>query len=214
MSVADVIEKNEENTSIVQKKISFEQLKRESMIAREQMKLKSQERFNIAYAEARDAVLKNIVRLHDPENLSEKEKKDMQIILYEFEWVQEKDSNHDGNGVQTVFHGGVRLLDILTKGWKIFKNMLEESCEEGEETKSCHFGYYQKFDESRNMTKWFIFINWNPDKKEYKYDENRSSHKNTGRGYSSGRGNYGGGRGGGRGFGRSSERTSSIHDSL
>jgi len=208
MSDADVVEKNDEIPPIVQEKISFEELNRETMIAREEKKIKSQERFNIAYAEARDIIVKNYT-----DKLKEAASQGRtQATLYEFEWIQEKDSNHDGNGIQTVFHGGVRLLDILTKGWKIFKNMLEEYFNEGEELKPYHCGYYKKFDESRNMTKWFIFINWDTNKKEYKYDEHRSSHKNTGRGYG-GRGNYNG-RGGGRGFGRSSERTSSTRESL
>ena len=199
-----------EDVPIVQKKISFEELNRETMIAREEKKIKYQERFNIAYAEARDAVLKDYSeKLKDAASEGR-----TQATLYEFEWVQEKDSNHDENGVQTVFHGGVRLLDILTKGWKIFKNMLEEYFNEDEETKPYHCGYFKKFDESKNTTKWFIFVNWDTAKKEYKYDEHRLSNKNSGRGYG-GRGNYGGrGGGNGRGFGRTSERTSSTRDSL
>lgn len=160
-------------------KISFEELNRETMIAREEKKMKAQERYNIAYAEARDKITEgNVEKLKDASSQGKS-----QAILYEFEWVPEKTKEFDENGIQTVFHGNVRLLDILTKGWKIFKNMLEEYFNAGEEEKPYHCGYFKKFDEDKNITKWYIFVSWDTSRKEYKYDDRRTSYKSGGRGH-------------------------------
>ena len=140
-------EQNQEGTQDVSnssKKISFEELNRETMIAREERKMKAQERYNIAYAEARDKIIEgNVEKLKEASSQGKS-----QAILYEFEWVAEKTKEFDENGIQTVFHGNVRLLDILTKGWKIFKNMLEEYFNADEEEKPYHCGYFKKFDEN------------------------------------------------------------------
>jgi hypothetical protein len=156
-----------ENTSEMEpkkasSKISFEELNRETMIAKEEKKLKNQERFNAAYIEA----LNTIVNNYDEKLKEAASNGRTQAILYEFEWTPDRSKEFDNHGVKITFQGNVKLLDILIKGGKIFKNMLDDFFNEFEESKPYHCGFYKKFNEDTKITKWYIFVNWDVARRE------------------------------------------------
>lgn len=190
MSQEAVVESDMESKK-ASSKISFEELNRETMIAKEEKKLKNQERFNKAYIEARDIIVQNYMsKLKDAATNGK-----TQAILYEFEWTPDRSKEFDNNGVKITFQGNVKLLDILIKGGKFFKNMLDDFFNEDEELKPYHCGFYKKFNEETNVTKWFIFVNWDVERREARTSsyssDNRPQYQNNRRNYGEkGNGNY------------------------
>jgi hypothetical protein len=182
MSQESTVEEKMESKK-VSSKISFEELNRETMIAKEERKLKNQERFTAAYTEARDTIVQNYIeKLKDAASNGK-----TQAILYEFEWTPDRTKEFDNNGIKITFKGGVKLLDILIKGGKIFKNMLDEFFNEGEEIKPYHCGFYKKFNEETNITKWYIFVNWDIERREARNNIHSSETRQP---YNNGRKNY------------------------
>jgi hypothetical protein len=117
-----------------------------------------QDKFNQAYREARDEIVKDAeFRMEEV-----KSKNEEQAILYTFHFAKDASSKVDSNGTKIVFGEGIRLLDILTKGRQSFLNVLNEHFNKDGETKY-HCGFFKKYrEDGSGINDWNIYVSWAP----------------------------------------------------
>jgi hypothetical protein len=117
-----------------------------------------QEKFNEAYREARDEIVKDAqFRIEEA-----KSKNEEQAVLYNFHFAKDASSKVDSNGTKIVFGEGIRLLDICIKGRQSFLNLLNEHFNQDGETKY-HCGFFKKNrGDGSGINDWNIYVSWAP----------------------------------------------------
>ena len=102
---------------------------------------------------AREDAIKHITESHLEKMVDSAKKGRDKANLYSFQWVEDKESTCDKNGVKTMFGDNIRLLDLITKDKIDFIKDLNTFINKGDETKyKC--GVFKKDDT------WMIYVSW------------------------------------------------------
>lgn len=133
--------------------ITFEELTNLTSKVRDDKKGKYMEKFKIG----REDAIKHITE-GCYQKMQESAKKGFdKAFLYSFQWVEDKDSIVDKNGVKTIFEGNIRLLDLMTKGKDEFIKDLNYFFNKGNEDKY-HCGFFKNNKDKEEI--WNIYVSW------------------------------------------------------
>ncbi len=128
------------------------------MLTDEEKKARA-DRYNKGYEEAVNCIFDGV---DEKIKKAEEDGKD-QVIVYTFRFAKDPKSVEDEDGKKVVFGDRVRLMDILTKGYKKFVWMVMTRLNKEGENKY-RVGYFKKSRDgsvdNEQMMDWNIFVSW------------------------------------------------------
>lgn len=135
--------------------ITFEELINITSKVRENNDVKKLEKIK----SAREDAIKHITESCYEKMVESAKKGRDKANLYSFQWVDDKESTHDKNGVQTIFGENIRLLDLITKDRIDFiKDLNSFFNKEGETKYKC--GFFKNINDKDKSETWIIYVSW------------------------------------------------------